>query len=71
MAKKPQANPGTLAVQRYRERQAKSGAKTLYCTVGKTAAQALDAIMMRRICSQREAVEAALQRYAVDLTRKR
>lgn len=71
MAKKPEVNPATLAVQRYRERQAKLKSKTLYCTVGKTAAQALDTIMMRRICSQREAVETALQRYATDLTRQR
>jgi hypothetical protein len=69
--RKVEVNPGTAAVQRYRDRQSKQGAATLYCTVSKTAAQALDSIMMRRICSKREAVELALQRYAGDLTRKR
>lgn len=71
MPKKPEVNTNTAAVQRYRERQAKQGAVTLYCTVDKTAAQALQAIMLRRICTRREAVEYALQRYATDLTRKR
>ena len=69
--KRPEVNPSTLAVQRYRARQEKKGAMTLYCTVSKPTAQALDAIMLRRICSKREAVEYALQRYATDLTRKR
>jgi hypothetical protein len=61
----------TAAVQRYRARQEKQGSITLYCTVSRPAALALDAIMLRRICSKREAVEYALQRYATDLTRKR
>jgi hypothetical protein len=67
----PKIKPATAAVQRYRARQAKQGGATIYCTVGKVAAQALDSIMMKRICSKREAVELALQRYAGDIGRKR
>lgn len=69
--RKPEPNAATLAVQRYRARQEKQGARTIYCTVNKQAGTALDSIMMRRICSKREAVEIALTRYAGDLTRKR
>lgn len=69
--KQPDINPTTAAVQRYRARQEKQGARMLYCTVSKTTADALDTIMHRRICSKREAVEIALQRLATDLTRKR
>ena len=69
--KQTDINPATAAVQRYRERQEKQGARTLYCTVSKPTAQALDAIMLRRICSKREAVEYALQRYAAEVVRKR
>lgn len=68
--RKPKVKPATAAVQRYRARQQKAGSATVYCTVSKTAAQALDSIMMRRICSKREAVELALQRYASSLGRK-
>jgi len=67
----PKVKPATAAVQRYRVRQAKQGGVTIYCTVSKPAAQALDAIMLRRICSKREAVELALQCYAGAVGRRR
>ena len=69
--RKTQVNATTAAVQRYRARQHKQGGVTVYCAVSRQAAQALDAIMLRRICSKREAVDLALQRYAADLGRKR
>lgn len=68
--RKPQVKPATAAVQRYRARQEKEGGATVYCTVSKEAAKALDSIVLRRICTKREAVELALRGYARELARR-
>lgn len=67
----PDIAPGTAAVQRYRARQEQAGAVTLYCTVNKRAAKAIQAIMVHEMCSKRRAVEIALETKGEDYKRKR
>jgi hypothetical protein len=68
----PEVNASnTAAVARYRERQAKQGGSVVYSHISKDATIALQSIKLRKICSNREAIEHALIRYANDLARRR
>lgn len=71
MAKKPAPRTSTGAVADYRARLAKSGGDTLYVAIDKETIDALDTIMMRKMCSKREATETALRRYAKEVARPR
>lgn len=66
-AKKAPKLSSTPAVKAFRKRVASGGGETLYVTITAETREALDAIIMHRLCSRREAVEAAIRRYAREL----
>jgi hypothetical protein len=71
MAKAQDINPSTRAVQAHRARAAKLGMKPVYASVDKDAHEALQTIMVRRVCTMREALEYAIKKTARELTRTR
>ena len=66
---KPKSN--TIAVNAYRARRAAEGATTLFCVIDAKTTEDIQTIMYKRMCTKKDAIETAVQRYAVELTRKR
>jgi hypothetical protein len=61
----------TASVQKFRQSQKRDGAGTVYSVVDEETMNALDAILLHRLCSKRTAIETAIQRYAAEVTRRK
>lgn len=70
--KKPEPlKPGTEAVRAYRARHDAAGGRSIYADVSAESGAALDAIMLKRGLTKKQAIEFALLRTARDLARVR
>lgn len=71
MPKSQTVKPSTLAVRAHRARAVKRGEKHVYAAVSAETHEALQAIMVRRVCTMRDALEYAVQRAGRELARVR